>query len=287
MNLQEYSKAMRNVFSRFDGEIEKHFSKVDNDFFERIKKDILAAKLEKDPQGNIKPSISNRTKVAKIIRQAYVLDDYTKFSRTISSNINDVRFVTNAYISKIFDISRTFIEDTEDFNKKLLLDEFTRAAPLTSRLNIVDEVVKYSNNTLVSKNGLDDFIKGLNNKIVTESISTKVFNKFVATAPNAYARRVHLDVANKINSRYFLYSFGTVEDTRDFCKERNGKIFHELEIREWSDDSWQGKNKDTNESNIFFLLGGYNCQHILIAVPIQQVPKSVIERAVEKYGDKA
>ena len=72
----------------------------------------------------------------------------------------------------------------------------------------------------------------------------------------------------------------------------NGKIFHNKEIEEWGrkPDLWRktgdcsggGRAGGTNEVTIFSLLGGYNCLHSLIPMPVEAVPEDVIQRAKSK-----
>jgi len=52
-----------------------------------------------------------------------------------------------------------------------------------------------------------------------------------------------------------------------------GKVFTTEEVKEWASLDWQGKNPATNASNIFTLLGGYNCMHTLLPVSKERAKK--------------
>jgi hypothetical protein len=80
-------------------------------------------------------------------------------------------------------------------------------------------------------------------------------------------------IANEFGLEWFVYSGGTIEDSRSFCVERDGKIFHKSEVEAWADEDWQGKNRSTDSSNIFNLCGGYNCIHTLVPIGADQVPE--------------
>lgn len=59
-------------------------------------------------------------------------------------------------------------------------------------------------------------------------------------------------------------------------------MWHEQEIRGWASEEWAGKRPETNSSNIFDLLGGYNCQHILVPLAKRDVPEADLERMRRK-----
>lgn len=84
-------------------------------------------------------------------------------------------------------------------------------------------------------------------------------------------------IANEFKLDWFRYVGGTIEDSREFCIERNDKVFHRSEIEAWVSEDWQGKNRATTTENIFNLCGGYNCIHTLVPISENQVPKEKIE----------
>lgn len=89
-------------------------------------------------------------------------------------------------------------------------------------------------------------------------------------------------VAQSLDAEWFLYFGDELPTSRAFCLERYGKYFHKKEIELWAHLDWQGKMKDsTNESTIFINCGGWNCQHSLLPVTIDQVPMDVIMRVIQ------
>lgn len=82
-------------------------------------------------------------------------------------------------------------------------------------------------------------------------------------AENAYARyeRGLSDVMRKrAGLVYAVYEGGLIKSSRGFCRERDGKIFHESEIELWRTMEWDGKNDNYNP---FTDCGGHNCRHRL------------------------
>jgi hypothetical protein len=113
---------------------------------------------------------------------------------------------------------------------------------------------------------------------------------------NVTDRVVNNVIAEEIGVEFFHYVGGTIEDTRCFCEKRNRKYFHRKEIEAWgrgditvgledgseceTDNGWAGRFRETNETNIFTWLGGYNCKHSLVPKSPRSVPKDVLNRAL-------
>lgn len=98
------------------------------------------------------------------------------------------------------------------------------------------------------------------------------------------------EAAEDLGIEFFRYSGGTILDTRLFCSDRNGKYYHKNEIQDWgrglkvgrAGNPWQGKNPSTNAQTIFQLRGGFNCMHSLLPTSSISVPKSQLNRAIER-----
>jgi len=69
-----------------------------------------------------------------------------------------------------------------------------------------------------------------------------------------FQRAITLSKAEEVGADYFLYIGGLIETSREFCKERDGKVFTAEQIASW--DNGQGLPAD-------IYLGGYNCRHSL------------------------
>ena len=74
-----------------------------------------------------------------------------------------------------------------------------------------------------------------------------------------YDRAVQDSYAKRLNLNYCIYQGGEIETTREFCDERNGKVFTRDEVLSWQNLEWQGKKTD---HRIMLDCGGYNCRHV-------------------------
>lgn len=93
-----------------------------------------------------------------------------------------------------------------------------------------------------------------------------------------YQRSAVKAAADQVGSEYFLYRGRSIDTTRPFCDERDGKAWHREEIEAWgrdaaSGDGWAGMIEGTNERTIFQYLGGYSCRHTLIPIAWRDVPE--------------
>lgn len=87
--------------------------------------------------------------------------------------------------------------------------------------------------------------------------STAQINTDLNTSMAGFARTVNLSKGAEQGFERYLYSGGLIETSREFCIERDGKVFTLEEIQSW--DNGQGLPADV-------YLGGYNCRHDLLPV---------------------
>lgn len=85
-------------------------------------------------------------------------------------------------------------------------------------------------------------------------------------------------VSTGLGFEWYRYQGGLIKDSREFCIERVGKIYHKSEIEAWANLRWRGKTQNTNQDSIYSYLGGYNCQHGLTPIIEEDVPESVKAR---------
>lgn len=115
-----------------------------------------------------------------------------------------------------------------------------------------------------TRSEITKFVKGTDESLgVWESFfnaagngNTSIFDLYQKAdryAQNEFAKELELDAS--------LYVGGLISGSRQFCKDRNGKVFLREEIRDWSKLSFAGKPK--NGYDPFTDLGGYRCRHHL------------------------
>jgi hypothetical protein len=76
----------------------------------------------------------------------------------------------------------------------------------------------------------------------------------------AYSRTLDDNFSKALNLNYAIYAGGEITTTRDFCEDRNGKVFNRETILSWNHTpaDWQGRKA---ENSILIDMGGYNCRH--------------------------
>lgn len=136
----------------------------------------------------------------------------------------------------------------------------------TSRVNLIDEfkaIIQGKRETLEGGAAVD----------VLGSFE-KYANLYVRDTLNQYAGNYAQSVTESLGLQWYFYAGTIVDDTRQFCKDRVGKYWHESEVEGWASLQWQGKIPTTNPSNIVANRGGYNCRHQLIPVSEDVVPEA-------------
>ncbi len=144
---------------------------------------------------------------------------------------------------------------------------------------IIGDAFKQTNKELfssLSKGGTrQDIIDRLQNVI---GKSQSYLDTYVDTGLSVIGRERIADTAQDLGLTWYRYIGGTIKTSRDFCIERDGGYYHELEIEDWADEDWDGKIEGTNSETIFSYCGGWNCRHDLIPVLTQSVPESDLQR---------
>lgn len=91
---------------------------------------------------------------------------------------------------------------------------------------------------------------------------------FYTNINDAYAQfnaLVTEEFRQEMGYKFAYYQGGLIRTTRDFCEERNNKIWHESEIESWKELEWDGK--PSGSYNPFIDRGGHNCRHFYDWIP--------------------
>ena len=110
-------------------------------------------------------------------------------------------------------------------------------------------------NLKAASNQARDFIRGNDQRL---GICESYYYKEGREEFTKYERTSKLAFSSALKLNYAIYQGGTIEDTRDFCTVRNGKVFNRETIEGWINETWRGKKAD---HNIFIDAGGWNCRH--------------------------
>ena len=109
------------------------------------------------------------------------------------------------------------------------------------------------------KSVLTDQIKGKENKF---GLLENYHYKNGTDELQKYTRELDQNFSEAAALNYAIYAGGEINTTRDFCDQRNGKVFNRETILSWNTTpaNWAGRKED---NNILVDLGGYNCRHNL------------------------
>jgi hypothetical protein len=114
--------------------------------------------------------------------------------------------------------------------------------------------------------GIDmkDFRRQLNKSINTTGSRTLV-NHFRTNAFDSFARfdrGVQKVYAEKLELQYFFYEGGLVNDSREFCISKNGKVYSSKEAKEWINEPWIRDNlAKWGVYDPLTDMGLWNCRH--------------------------
>jgi hypothetical protein len=99
-------------------------------------------------------------------------------------------------------------------------------------------------------------------------VLTHHYRTFAYDTMQQYDAEYGKNVAVEIGLKYFIYSGGTIETTRDFCKSKAGKVFSIDEAQEWRNDPKLLVTKDElkkgrKDYDPIVDRGRWNCRHTI------------------------
>ena len=148
--------------------------------------------------------------------------------------------------------------------------------------SLSDRVREFTKMAVITRIAYSDFLKALNieikhNRQIPENIRSDL-EVIVWDVFAEFDRQVGYRSADCLGYRAAIYEGGLVDYSRDFCRERNGKVFtfDEIKLFGTSQDIYGGytdkesgefKGKPQLSYNPFFHQGGYECRHAYSYIP--------------------
>ena len=257
-----------------------------------------------DADGNIKATVNNYktiTQVKSELNKQLSSDLYLDKVAQISTDFNTITAIQSSYFASMF----------TDFAAPALLKELQKQAINTTietltesgiqeilvkkATNILSENIKSGSNFTEMTKELETFIKG-NDKVPgkLESYSKQI----VTDAMSQYAGNYNKLVTDDLGLKWHVFTGGLMKDSRPMCIELHAKRYiHQSEFKGICEGKVNGKfvtNKDgethdkngrpiglqgfisgTDEFNYTILRDGYQCQHQVIPVSDEAVPKEL------------
>lgn len=158
-------------------------------------------------------------------------------------------------------------------------------------INVIDNAVATNSGFVETVRALQLAVMGgMSNGGVVEGRLDRYTRQIASDLFAITDRSYNNQVSAELGIEFYRYTGGLIEDTREFCKSRNGNYYHRAEVESWvtgdGDNqgnptprvNWPGQYRGTNTGNIFNYCGGYNCKHTLMPVATSMVPKDVLRR---------
>ncbi len=148
--------------------------------------------------------------------------------------------------------------------QKKVVDHLEKNIQFNNNLEAVYGEIKQDAISLMSKYegiSLSELREYLRDKITDKRIVTKYYNRWTGDIYSQYQRAAANEIRKDLGMKYAMYQGGLIETSRQFCKERNNKLFSEEEILSWQFLNWDGK--PSTGYNPLYDCGGYNCRHRL------------------------
>lgn len=185
------------------------------------------------------------------------------WQKVVSFVLNGITSFFIKSLSHYAKIDTRAIEQSKGI-KDRLEDHSATTVNTVMSLEVIYAEIKQKAIALMSRpNGvsLKEMREELEKTIVVKGIAKKYYSRWTHDIYSQYQRIATNELRKEIGLIFAFYQNGLIESSRSFCKERNGKIFHEEQIMSWASLDWEGK-PDTGYDPIADL-GGYNCRHRL------------------------
>lgn len=287
-NISKLSDQRNEAIEKFTEELYKIIGKGEESFYKELIRKYLIKELELTPTGEIKNLTSNYASTInldKIFNKAVLNDTSGK----LVDAIIDGTLQLNKINSKYFELlSKPTVKKIANVMLDKILASFgiegkklTKESPLNKAVTSQEPLNKVKgliHQAIATQAKITDLEASLKQAIVDEGLLKKYLDsKGVTNIYDRYDRQTTQEYSQALQLDYAIYQGGLIRDSRDFCKERNAKVFTREEISRFGTpaDKFGGyTNKSKGEFAGKFLpstkvyepfsdLGGYNCRHHL------------------------
>jgi hypothetical protein len=257
----------------------------------------LIKELEVDSKtGSIIQSDSNINKIASItdaFNKYLAGDEYRVAIKNFLNAIDKNVKLTN-------DIAREIEKGFEPTEAQTRLIQITKQNAIDAfvgsglKNNVTRPFLEQLTANIASGATLTDAVNSLEKIIIGDKendgrllANTKTIAKTAQTIANS---SYNAAIYEYLNIEWFRYVGGEIPTTREFCRNREGGIFHKKEIEMWGegknsagiddieDGTWSGRIDGTNEKTIFVNKGGWECRHEFVPINKEQIPDEIIQR---------
>jgi hypothetical protein len=110
----------------------------------------------------------------------------------------------------------------------------------------------------------------------TPGVIERNLGGFVLDAYQVADAVTNREFAKRLDLKYFIYSGGLIETSREFCRKRNGQVFTTEEAEKWDEDATLPKTKEERDSGVVADYnpledrGRWNCRHRILYIPEEE-----------------
>lgn len=172
---------------------------------------------------------------------------YNNIAKVIKSNLKEM-----GEAASFTGVDKTMIEALQNQS----LDQYAVYGQQAQQ-----KIISSMYNSVISKGNFASLVESISS-VLTGSLSTSgvPMEVYAEQWANDGIMNFHQDVLNKKGEQAgltsFLYVGNIMLTTRDFCKQRVGKVYTKEQIDSWDNQKWQGKSGPAMTHR-----GGYNCRH--------------------------
>lgn len=149
-------------------------------------------------------------------------------------------------------------------NNKLVRGGYLETLGLSNKVRL--ELKNYVLNSITTKKGYRQFLKGFENLVVgpnkkTDGLLQSYYRQYAYDKFNQVREVANNYAAEEIGLNFFLYEGSLIKTSRAFCEKRAGKVFSIAESKTWKNDPDLIDKKTKESYNPLIERGRYNCRH--------------------------
>lgn len=287
--IRRFSRLRSNLLDKLTNELFQLIADAQNELYREIIREFLTRELSFTEEGKIRNLVGNYASthsLDKIFARTIVKGTGKQLITQVTTGTDLINRINLKYF-KLFD-KRAVEQLSKEIEGRVLrnfgITESGKVAPESFLNNVlqstepINKVKNLIHQAIATESLITDLEGSLKTSIIDEGLlrrymdSTQVTNIY-----DKYDRQTTREYGMALGLDYAIYQGGTIEDSRDFCIERNGKVFTRDEIKAFGTpaDKFGGyTNKSAGEFKGKFKpstkvydpetdLGGYNCRHHL------------------------
>jgi len=294
--LNELMTARADALDEIPEELFGAIERAQRDAYRQVSK--LLGRLDLNSAGNIELTTKNLAlieQIAGVTNQTLFTGEYINAVRDFAAKIE----TQSQFAAKYMDQAFGSFTDNDIYQQILRTSQADAVALLNENAvnqALVEPIKQSLRNSVTTNASFPDAVKNIQQIMIgsAERESNLLGNRktLIKDAFSIADRRYNIAIEDQYEFEWYRYAGGRVEDTRCFCQKRANKYYRRSEIESWgrleklgecrTSNGWAGRIPGTNERSIFTYVGGYNCNHIIVAVPEEAVPDSYKKQEVAK-----